>query len=129
MSDRCDTRCCVFACFADLKLVCTAQLSRSFSEEIRTRSYTACTTQAADGFALVLYDAPAAPSSATVGGGGGGLGYAGLPNSVAVEFDTMSNPSLGDPAVAHVAVISRGVRALVLFAKVLVLTRTAAGAA
>ena len=87
------------------------QLSRSYSEEIRTRSYTACSTQAADGFALVLYDAPTRPLNATtVGAGGGGLGYAGLPNSVAIEFDTMGDPSLDEPAVAHVAVLSRGVR-------------------
>ena len=85
------------------------QLSRSYSEEIRTRSYTACTTQAADGFAFVLYDALTVNTS-TVGAGGGGLGYAGLPNSVAVEFDTMGDPSLDEPAVTHVAVLSRGVR-------------------
>ena len=91
------------------------QLSRSYSEEIRTRSYTACATQAADGFAFVLYDALAVNTSA-VGAGGGGLGYAGLPNSVAVEFDTMGDPSLDEPAVAHVAVLSRGVCAAALFA-------------
>ena len=88
----------------------STQLSRSYSEEIRTRSYTACATQAADGFAFVLYD-PVAMNASVVGAGGGGLGYAGLPNSVAVEFDTMGDPSLDEPAVAHVAVLSRGVRA------------------
>ena len=87
------------------------QLSRSYSEEIRTRSYTACSTQAADGFAFVLYDALAV-SSSSVGAGGGGLGYAGLPNSVAIEFDTMGDPSLDEPAVSHVAVLSRGVCAV-----------------
>ena len=86
------------------------QLSRSYSEEIRTRSYTACSTQAADGFAFVLYDSLTPVNASVIGEGGGGLGYAGLPNSVAIEFDTMGDPSLDEPAVAHVAVLSRGVR-------------------
>ncbi len=86
------------------------QLSRSYSEEIRTRQHVSCATLRGDGFALVLLDAASAPTSVTVGAPGGGLGYAGLPNSVAVEFDSLGDPSMEEPAVAHVAVLSRGVR-------------------
>ena len=78
---------------------------------MRTRSYTSCATLAGDGLALVLLDAATAPSSTTVGAGGGALGYGGLRNSVAIEFDTLGDPSLQEPALPHVAVLSRGVRA------------------
>lgn len=85
-------------------------LSRSFSEEVRTRLHTTCATRRGDGFALVLYDALAPPDASTLGAAGGGIGYAGLPFSAAIEFDTLGDPTLEEPAVAHVAVLSRGVR-------------------
>ena len=44
-----------------------------------------------------------------VGGAGGGLGYLGIPSSVAVEFDTFNNgPASGDPNGNHVAVDTGG---------------------
>jgi hypothetical protein len=44
-----------------------------------------------------------------VGGAGGGLGYVGINNSVAVEFDTFPNgPAFGDPNGNHVAVDTNG---------------------
>jgi hypothetical protein len=57
----------------------------------------------ADGFAFVIQNAAAGTS--TIGGGGGSLGYGGIPNSLAVEFDNYQNT--GEPGV-HVAVHSNG---------------------
>ncbi|KAJ1555891.1 peptide-N4-(N-acetyl-beta- glucosaminyl)asparagine amidase [Cladochytrium tenue] len=61
----------------------------------------------ADGLAFVVQGAPA--GTAAVGTGGAGLGYAGLPRSLAVEFDTyQGRDTAGDPSDNHVAVMSRG---------------------
>lgn len=57
-----------------------------------------------DGFAFVIQ----AASSPAVGAGGGTLGYQGIPNSLAVEFDTWKNASIGDPDGNHVGIHSRG---------------------
>src|ERR1051325_8180801 len=56
----------------------------------------------ADGFAFVL-EATSAPSLGT-----GGLGYGGIANSLAVEFDTWSNTSQSDPDDHYISVHSRG---------------------
>ena len=61
----------------------------------------------ADGFAFVIHD----DGRNRIGGGGGGLGYAGLRRSLAVEFDTFGNPDFGDPTFDHVSVHTRGRRA------------------
>jgi hypothetical protein len=55
-----------------------------------------------DGFAFVIQTA----SPTALGSGFGGLGYAGIPNSLAIEFDTYQNP--WDPNANHVAVQSCG---------------------
>ena len=49
------------------------------------------------------------PNSATVGGSGGGMGYFGIPNSIAAEFDTYDNgiPS-GDPNGNHIGIDLNG---------------------
>jgi hypothetical protein len=63
-----------------------------------------------DGFAFVVQNA----SGLALGDGGGGIGYNGIANSLAVEFDTLQNPpeefggELGDPNDNHVSVQSRG---------------------
>ena len=65
----------------------------------------------ADGIAFVIQNTDVA----ALGGGGGGLGYDSIPNSLAVEFDTWENvpgdfPSgLGDPNDNHISVQTRGV--------------------
>jgi len=46
----------------------------------------------ADGFVFVVQ-----PVSASIGTGGGGMGYLGIPTSVGVEFDTWHNPENNDP--------------------------------
>jgi lectin family protein len=56
----------------------------------------------ADGYAFVIQGA----SADALGGGGGGLGYDGIPNSIAVEFDTY--PNAFDPAVPHISIHTRG---------------------
>jgi hypothetical protein len=58
----------------------------------------------ADGIAFVLQTV-----NNNVGGAGGGLGYVGINNSVAVEFDTFNNgPGANDPNGNHVAVDTNG---------------------
>lgn len=57
---------------------------------------------AADGFAFVIQGA----SVDALGRGGQGLGYWGIPNSVAVEFDTY--PNYPGPAVPHISIHTRG---------------------
>jgi hypothetical protein len=57
----------------------------------------------ADGFAFVIQNS----SVTALGNGNGGLGYAGIPNSLAVEFDTHQDS--WDPNANHVAVQSCGV--------------------
>lgn len=61
----------------------------------------------ADGLAFVIQGV----SGTSVGGSGGGLGYAGLQKSVAVEFDTWYNPENHDPSSNHIAVQSAGAAA------------------
>jgi hypothetical protein len=65
-----------------------------------------------DGFAFVIQG----HSVDAIGGNGGGIGYTGMPDSVAVEFDTWQNiaedfgspTSVADPAVPHISVHTRG---------------------
>ncbi|NEX60658.1 PEP-CTERM sorting domain-containing protein [Noviherbaspirillum galbum] len=57
----------------------------------------------ADGFTFVL-----AANPTGLGSGGGGLGYAGVGNSVAVEFDTFNNGTLDADSSNHVAVDVNG---------------------
>lgn len=58
----------------------------------------------ADGITFVL-----AASPNGLGGAGGGLGYIGVPNSVAIEFDTYNNGSGDGSSSNHVAIDSGGV--------------------
>jgi hypothetical protein len=70
----------------------------------------------ADGFAFVIHNADGQPfPHILIGEGGHGLGYQGIPNSLAVEFDTVQNPpadfgagTLGDPNGNHISVQTRG---------------------
>ena len=60
-------------------------------------------TTGADGFAFILQN----NSAQSLGGNGGGLGYSGIPNSVAVEFDTFFNPGF-DPSDNNLSVLLNG---------------------
>ncbi|MEZ4618059.1 MAG: L-type lectin-domain containing protein [Caldilineaceae bacterium] len=62
----------------------------------------------ADGFAFVIQNS----SLSAIGGGGGFIGYSGIVNSIAVEFDTWNNGPFdhnGDPNGNHISVHTRGV--------------------
>src|ERR687895_2595193 len=68
-----------------------------------------------DGFAFVVQNASLRfPRGLALGDGENGIGYSGIPNSLAVEFDTLQNPpeefggGLGDPNNNHISVQSRG---------------------
>jgi hypothetical protein len=70
----------------------------------------------ADGFALVLHNAADPFPGLVIGTGRNGMGYSTIPNSLAIEFDTVENPpedssegTLGDPNANHVSVQTRGV--------------------
>jgi lectin family protein len=58
----------------------------------------------ADGFAFVLQNV----SPSALGDPGSGLGYNGISDSLAVEFDTWWNPELGDPNGNHISVHTGG---------------------
>ena len=58
----------------------------------------------ADGFAFVVQNS----SVSALGMAGGNLGYGGIPNSVAVEFDTYHNGVNVDPNSNHISVHTRG---------------------
>ncbi|KAG5190276.1 concanavalin A-like lectin/glucanase domain-containing protein [Tribonema minus] len=63
-----------------------------------------CRARGADGFAFIVQgDNPSA-----LGATGRGLGYEGIRNALAIEFDTYYNPELLDAYENHVAVVTRG---------------------
>ena len=75
-------------------------LNESFESQFKV--YLQHTQPGADGIAfLVQDDGPRA-----LGGWGGGIGYRGIRNSVAVEFDTFQNTT--DPSSNHLAVVLHG---------------------
>jgi len=63
-----------------------------------------CARRGGDGLAFVVQNYGAQ----SLGGGGGDLGYGGIPNGVAVELDTWFDAALRDPYENHVAVLTRG---------------------
>lgn len=58
----------------------------------------------ADGITFILQNL----SDTAIGGGGGGIGYEGLPNSIAIEFDTYNNALDGDPNDNHISIHTNG---------------------
>ena len=71
-----------------------------------------CMVHGGDGFAWVLHLDPNV--TATLGSNGEGLGYAGIRNSLVVEFDTWYNPTQGDHFSDHVRCVRTPSRRLVL---------------
>jgi len=68
--------------------------------------YEACRVHGGDGFAFVIHSHPNGTS--TLGDGAEGLGYAGIANSLAVEFDTWTNSNYSDVWMDHISVHSNG---------------------
>lgn len=62
----------------------------------------------ADGFTFSVIDATTHNPNTALGGGGGGLGYLGLNNSFAVEFDTWNNGSIDGFNANHVGINQNG---------------------
>ncbi len=84
--------------------VATHPVVAGFTTTFRFRLGPVAKSTPADGIALVVQSA----GPFALGSGGGFIGYQGIPNSVAVEFDTYYNGDFGDPNANHVAVHSCG---------------------
>jgi hypothetical protein len=84
----------------------TFRLSQpSFACKTQDDIYTHCRSRGADGVAFVIHNSPKADA---LGRSGRGIGYDGIENSIAVEFDTWYNPELLDAYENHIAVHTRG---------------------
>ena len=83
-------------------------VSSGFSTSFQFQISSATTLTLADGFAFVIQG----NGTSAVGGGGGNLGYQGIPNSIAIEFDTYHNDGTGfnDPACSQVACAHIGIQ-------------------
>ena len=68
--------------------------------------YTMCRSRGADGFAFVIQN----DNIEALGTGGKGIGYEGIRNSIAVEFDTYYNYENLDSYENHISVQTRGWR-------------------
>jgi hypothetical protein len=82
----------------------TLGVGSTFSTSFQFRFTAAGGIAPADGITFVL-----AKSTTGLGGAGGGIGYLGVPDSVAIEFDTFNNGEVG--ASNHVGVNTGGVLA------------------
>ncbi len=87
------------------------QVSTAFSTSFQFRITPVSGGQLADGFAFVIQSAPGGNATLGTTGLGGYIGYAGIPNSIAVEFDTYRNTDYGDPAGTHIGIQSNGAAA------------------
>ena len=67
---------------------------------------TTSSPQPADGMAFIMHNDPRGVTA--LGGLGIGVGYAGIVNSVTVEFDTYQNTTYGDPPSPHIAITKGG---------------------
>ena len=61
-------------------------------------------TNGADGLVFVVQSV-----SSSIGGGGAGIGYVGIPKSIGVEFDSWCNAANHDPNSSHVGIDVNGV--------------------
>jgi hypothetical protein len=92
--------------FSDTQVGVTA-FSTSFTFRISNRGgelFDCNSTAGADGLVFVIQPV----SSSSLGGGGGSIGYEGIPNSVGIEFDTWCNSALNDPSSNHVGIVTDG---------------------
>lgn len=73
---------------------CTLVKDSSFG----TQSHRSCSIRGGDGLAFLLHSD--ANGSAAIGAGGSGMGYAGIRNGIAFEFDTLYNGGMGTGSVS-----------------------------
>jgi hypothetical protein len=85
---------------------CTLHKDQYFTQ----LSYRTCSVHGGDGFALVIHNADdsSRKSQYQLGGNGGQMGFGGIPNSLAIAFDTWQNPGEDTLGVDHISVQSRG---------------------
>jgi Legume lectin domain/YDG domain len=81
-------------------------VSSAFSTSFQFRITPVNGGQLADGFAFVIQNAASGAATLGMTGQGGYIGYAGIPNSIAIEFDTYQNG--WDPDDQHVGIQSNG---------------------
>jgi peptide-N4-(N-acetyl-beta-glucosaminyl)asparagine amidase len=96
-------------------LVDKQQVADGFTVDFQWEIVRVNPRRGAEGFAVVLHNADGQPfPDFLLGAGRHGLGYQGIPNSLAVEFDTVQTPPIdfgggkGDPNDNHISVQSRG---------------------
>jgi peptide-N4-(N-acetyl-beta-glucosaminyl)asparagine amidase len=97
-------------------LVDKQQVAAGFTAEVQWEIFRVNPRRGAEGFAVVIHNADGLPfPEFALGAGRHGLGYQGIPNSLAVEFDTVQTPPIdfgggkGDPNGNHISVQSRGI--------------------
>lgn len=73
-------------------------------------SYRTCSVHGGDGFAFVIHNSAAARINGTfeLGQNGGQMGFGGIPNSLAIAFDTWQNPGEDRLGVDHISIQSLG---------------------
>lgn len=85
----------------DLSRSCNFVKDRNFG----LKMHKACAVHGGDGFAFVVHGDR--DRLDTIGEGASQMGYGGIENSIAIEFDTWYNPDLGDLFSDHISVRSR----------------------
>ena len=76
---------------------------------LSSNSYETCNIHGGDGFAFVVHNY--INETNTLGDTGGQIGFGGIPNSLAISFDTWENPNLGQNLIGvdNISIHSRGV--------------------
>ena len=76
---------------------------------LSSRSYESCSIHGGDGFAFIIHNSDNLTQA--VGEAGGQIGFGGIPNSLAISFDTWQNPNTGEDLIGvdNISVHSRGV--------------------
>jgi len=84
---------------SDLSRACSIVRDASFSP----KKYQSCTVHGGDGFAFVMHRDDSLEDA--IGTGGSQMGFGGLKDAIAVEFDIWYNPETGDTFKDHVTCI------------------------